>query len=97
MPTYITLVHFTDKGVQAVKATTQRAASWGEKLKKLGGSVKLSLWTLGAFDGVIVFDAPDDETATAALLSADMADNVRTQTLRAFTTAEMDKILAKMP
>lgn len=97
MATYISLVQFTDKGIQAVKATTQRGAAWAAKVQKMGIRVQQIYWTLGAYDGVCIFDAPDDETATAALLSADMLDNIRTQTLRAFTAAEMDKVLAKVP
>jgi uncharacterized protein with GYD domain len=46
---------------------------------------------------VCVFDAPDDETAASVLLEADMLGNIRTQTLRAFTASEMEKILAKVP
>jgi uncharacterized protein with GYD domain len=46
---------------------------------------------------VCIFEAPDDEAATSVLLAADMRGNVRTQTMRAFTASEMDKILAKIP
>jgi uncharacterized protein with GYD domain len=51
---------------------------------------------MGVYDGFIVFDAPDDETATAAMLSLDSRENVTTQTLRSFDAAEMTKIMAKM-
>jgi uncharacterized protein with GYD domain len=54
-------------------------------------------WTLGQFDQVCIFDAPDDETAASVLLAADMLGNIRTQTWRAFTSSEMEKILAKVP
>ena len=54
-------------------------------------------WTLGQYDQVCVFEAPDDETAASVLLSADMLGNIRTQTLRAFTSDEMEKILANIP
>ncbi len=97
MPTYITLITFTEKGAQAVKATSQRAAAFKTAAKKLGVTVKQSYWTLGAYDGVAILEAPDDETATAALVSLGSLGNVRTQTLRAFTAAEMDSILAKLP
>ena len=53
-------------------------------------------WTLGAFDGLIVFDAPDEETCTALMLQLGSLGNVQTTTARAFTAAEMDKVLAKM-
>jgi GYD domain len=44
-----------------------------------------------------IFEAPDDETAASVLLAADMLGNIRTQTMRAFTASEMEKILAKVP
>ena len=54
-------------------------------------------WTLGHYDQVCVFEAPNDETAASVLPSADILGNIRTQTLRAFTRAEMEKILANIP
>ena len=54
-------------------------------------------WTLGAFDGVIVSEAPDEETATAALLHLGSLGNTRTQTARAYDAAEMQKILGLLP
>jgi len=54
-------------------------------------------WTLGHYDQVCVFEAPNDETAASVLLSADMLGNIQTQTLRAFTSVEMEKILANIP
>ena len=95
--TYICLVKFTDKGVQAAKETTQRVADWAAKVQSKGVNIKQMYWTLGQYDQVCVFEAPDDETAASVLLSADMLGNIRTQTLRAFTGAEMEKILANIP
>jgi uncharacterized protein with GYD domain len=97
MPTYISLVQFTDKGIQAAKETTQRVADWASKVESSGVSIRDMYWTLGQYDQVCVFDAPDDETAASVLLGADILGNIRTQTLRAFTPAEMKKILAKVP
>jgi uncharacterized protein with GYD domain len=55
----------------------------------------IDFWTLGAFDGVLIFEAADEETATAAVLQLGSLGNVQTQTGRAFNTAEMEKILAQ--
>ena len=96
MPTYISLVQFTDKGIQAAKQTTQRVTDWAAKVQQMGVSITGMYWTLGHYDQVCVFDAPDDETAASALLAADMLGNIRTQTLRAFTASEMEKILARV-
>jgi uncharacterized protein with GYD domain len=54
-------------------------------------------WTLGRYDQICVFEALNDETAASVLLSADMLGNIRTQTLRAFTSVGMEKILANIP
>jgi uncharacterized protein with GYD domain len=97
MATYISLVQFTDKGIQAAKQTTQRLGDWAAEVQSKGVSVKQMYWTLGQYDQVCVLEAPDDETAASVLLTADMLGNIRTQTMRAFTTSEMDKILAKLP
>ena len=97
MPTYISLVQFTDNGIQAAKQTTQRIADWAADVQSMGVTVKQMYWMLGQYDQVCVFEAPDDGTAASVLLTADMLGNIRTQTMRAFTTSEMDKILAKVP
>ena len=97
MATYISLVQFTDKGIQAAKETTERVAEWVAKVESKGVTLKQMYWTLGQYDQVCIFDAPDDETAASVLLAADMLGNIRTQTLRAFTASEMEKILAKIP
>jgi uncharacterized protein with GYD domain len=97
MPTYISLVQFTDQGIQAAKETTDRVADWAAKVQSMGVSIKQMYWTLGQYDQVCIFEAPDDETAASVLLAADMLGNIRTQTMRAFTASEMEKILAKIP
>ena len=96
-PTYISLVQFTDKGIQGAKQTTQRVAAWAAKVQSMGVTIKQMYWTLGQYDQVCIFEAPDDETAASVLLAADMLGNIRTQTMRAFTASEMEKILAKVP
>ena len=88
MPTYISLVQFTDKGIQAAKQTTKRVADWAEKVQSKGVTIKEMYWTLGHYDQVCIFEAPDEETAASVLLDADMLGNIRTQTMRAFTSEE---------
>lgn len=51
---------------------------------------------LGQSGQVCVFEAPDYQMAASVLLSADILGNIRTQTLRAFTNVEMEKILANI-
>jgi len=44
-----------------------------------------------------VVEAPDDETATAALLALGSQGNVRTKTMRAFSGEEMRAVIEKAP
>ena len=97
MATFITTMHFTEQGIKAVRDTCERAAAFKATAQKLGVKVTGQYWTLGAFDGVIVCEAPDEATATAALLHLGSLGNLRTQTARAFDTAEMQKILDLLP
>jgi uncharacterized protein with GYD domain len=97
MPTFITTVQFTEQGIKAVRDTCKRAETFKGAAEKLGVKVSGIYWTLGAFDGVIVCEAPDEETATAALLHLGSQGNIRTQTGRAYNTAEMQKILGRLP
>ena len=96
-PTYISLVKFTEKGIQNAKETTQRLDAWAAKVQSMGVTIKQMYWTLGEYDQVCIFEAPDDETAASVLLAANMLGNIRSQTMRAFTAPEMEKILSKMP
>jgi uncharacterized protein with GYD domain len=97
MATFITTLHFTDQGIKAVRSTCERAAAFKAAAEKLGVKVTGEYWTLGAFDGVIVCEAPDEATATAALLHLASLGNIRTQTVRAFNAAEMQKVLGLLP
>jgi uncharacterized protein with GYD domain len=96
MATYISLITWTEQGGAHVKETRKREAAFAKAAQKLGVKVLQAYWTLGAYDGVLLFDAADDETATAAALSLGAQRNVRTQTMRAFNADEMDKIIAKI-
>jgi uncharacterized protein with GYD domain len=96
MATYIVLANFTDQGVKNVKDTTKRADAFKELAKSKGASVKDIYWTLGRYDIVATVEAPDDTVITALGLTLAQAGNIRTQTLRAFSSADMGAILGKV-
>ena len=72
-------------------------AAWTAKVQSMGATIKKMYWTLGQYDQVCIFEAPDDETTASVVLAADMLGNIRTQTMRAFNASGMEKILAKVP
>jgi uncharacterized protein with GYD domain len=96
MATYIVLANFTEQGIRSVKDTTKRSDAVKAMAKKCGATLKDVYWTLGAHDLVAIFEAPDDAAITALGLNLGKAGNVRTQTMRAFTAAEMKGILSKV-
>ncbi len=77
------------------KDSVDRYEAAQEALSKTGVSFTDIYWTVGPYDLVGVVDAPDDETATAALLSVAGQGNIRTTTLRAFDAGEMRGVIAK--
>jgi len=95
MATFITTIKFTQQGIAGIDDSTKRAMAFKAAAKKLGVKVTNLFWTLGEYDGLLILDAPDDETATTVLLHLASLGNVHTTTVRAFTAAEMDKIVVK--
>jgi len=96
METYIALIDYTDKGVEAIGESPLRAEAFVAKAAELGAQVKAQYWTFGGHDGVVILDAPDEQTAAALFLSLGTAGAVRTQTLRAYDRAGMEEILARL-
>ncbi|UCG98187.1 MAG: GYD domain-containing protein [Burkholderiales bacterium] len=96
MATFIALGNFTDQGIRNVKDSVKRADAVKEAAQKAGITMKEIVWTLGSYDMVVTFEAPDDAAMTAFALAVGSAGNVRTQTLRAFNRSEMSAILAKV-
>jgi uncharacterized protein with GYD domain len=97
MPTYVSLLSWTDEGIRTVKDTLDRAQAARDLAENLGGSLKDVYWTIGPYDLVAVTEFPDDETATAYLYAIAAGGNIRTTSLRAFSQDEMASVLAKVP
>ena len=95
MPTYVSLINWTEKGVAGFRDTVDRSVAGQQLAATFGGSLKDIYWTLGPYDIVAVSEAPDDESATAFALALSSQGNVRTTTMRAFSADEMKGIIAK--
>ena len=96
MATFVSTVRFTAQGLSNIAQTQQRAADFTAAAEAMGVKIRDIFWTLGAFDGLVLFDAPDEETATAAMLRLSVGGNVKTQTCRAFNAEEIGTVLEKM-
>jgi uncharacterized protein with GYD domain len=95
MTTYVSLINWTDQGIRDFRDTTHRAEDFAKLVESKGGQVRELLWTVGEYDIVAVIDFPDEEAGVAALLQVSAAGNVRTRTLRAFSSGEMSGIIGR--
>ena len=96
MPMYISLIQFAEQGIRNVKDTVKRGDAAIGEAEKMGMKIIEEFWTMGAYDVVVLFEAPDDETMSAFLLKVGSMGNVKSQTLRAFRKQEMEGVLAKL-
>ena len=97
MPTYISLLSYTQKGAENMKESPARVEEARKVFKAMGAELKQFYLTLGQYDAVVISEGPDDETAAKLALMISGQGNVRTETFRAFTEDEFQKIAAALP
>jgi uncharacterized protein with GYD domain len=88
-------MNWTDQGVKGFKDTVDRYEAARDAMQAQGVTFTGIYWTIGPYDLVAIVEAPDDETATAALLSLASQGNLRSTTLRAFTADETRSMIRK--
>jgi uncharacterized protein with GYD domain len=93
MATYISLLNYTDQGIRNAKGSPERQQQAEERLRQLGGRFIDLYLTMGQYDNVLVWEAPDDEAAARFMLGLGAAGNVRTTTLKAFPQDQARNIL----
>jgi uncharacterized protein with GYD domain len=97
MPTFVSLMSYTDKGIREIKTQPQRRQEINERLEELGVTVKSLHTVMGEYDQVAVWEAPDDDVAAAWLLEFGARGYMRTVTMRAFDDEQIARILDKVP
>ena len=93
MPTYVSLINWTDQGIRNIKDSPKRLDAAKKALKGLGGELKAFYMTQGAFDALLIAEAPNDEVLAKFLLKIGSAGNIRTTTVRAYPEAEYRTIM----
>ena len=96
MPTYITLMNWTDQGVRTVGDTVHRREQADALAEKHRAKIEQVYWTVGPYDIVTILEAPDDESVTAVMLELGTSGNLRTTTLRAYDRDDMSGILQRL-
>ena len=84
MTTYIMLANWTDRGLQAVTDGPKRMDNAKKMLADMGGRMQSLYLTMGQYDLVGIFEAPDDAIAVRFTLMLGRLGNVRTVTMKAF-------------
>ena len=96
MVTYVVLGNFTDQGIRTAKDSPKRAEAFKKMAETFGITVKELFWTQGGYDVVTILEAPDEFSVMTLSLSLGALGNVRTESLRAFSAADMAKVVEKM-
>ena len=96
MPTYVTLLSYSDQGIRNATGSPERQRQAEERLRQLGGRFIGHYLTMGIYDYVLVWEAPDDETAARYMLTLGASGNVRSTTLKAFPQEQFQSILGSL-
>ena len=97
MPTYMTLINYTQKGVENIKDSPNRLDVGRELFKSMGAELKSFYLAMGRYDAVVIGEGPDDETVIKLAMTLGAAGAIRTETLRVFTEDEYRKIISELP
>lgn len=96
MPTYISMLRYTQQGISNVKNAPARIDAAKEAYHKAGGELKALYLTLGQYDLVVIADMPNDEAVARMALALGSQGNIRSETMRAFNEAEFRKIVGSL-
>jgi len=97
MPTYITLLKYTEKGRSSMKGSPDRLERARAAFRAAGGEMTAFYMTMGQYDGVSIIEVPSDEALASALMAIAVDGAVQTESLRAFTEEEYKDIVASIP
>ena len=97
MPTYISLIRFTEEGIKAIKESPARLDAGKQLAQAMGGAIKEFYLVTGQYDAVAISEAPSDDAVAKVILTLGATGAIRTETFRAFTEDEYRKIIAALP
>ena len=97
MATFITLLNFTQKGVENIKDGPTRLDQAKKMFSSKGAEIKEFYLVMGQYDAVVITEEPDDSTAAGIRLAVAALGYVSTKTMRAFTEEEYRDIVNELP
>jgi uncharacterized protein with GYD domain len=96
MPHYVTLMRWTSQGIAGLPAWRERIEEGERIIDEAGGRLVGVFVTMGRYDVVEIFEAPDDELAVEILMKLQRFGAEHTETLRAFTREEAEEIIRRL-
>ncbi len=94
MPTYITLIKWTDQGRKEVGTLPDRVAAVEKRLQEAGAKLVGNYVAMGRYDQIAIVEAPNDEVVAKLALIVAGRGNAVTETLRCFTMEEVRKLMS---
>lgn len=97
MPTFMTQFSYTAEAAAALaKNPEDRNAPVAALLENLEGRLISTYYSFGEYDGLIIFEAPDEKTALTSIAAASMAGHLKeTKTTLLFTVEDSMEALGK--
>jgi len=97
MPAYVTQFAYTPEAWAALTDNPEdRSAPVREQVESMGGRLICWYLSFGEYDGLTIYEAPDDATAGAVVLAAARRGHLRaTKTTRLFTAEEGMEMMRK--
>jgi uncharacterized protein with GYD domain len=94
---YMTQFSYTAEAWKAlVKRPEDRAAVFAEHAEKLGGRMVALYYCMGEFDGVVIYEAPDERTAAAIVFTVASPGHLKeTKTTSLMTVEETMEAMEK--
>lgn len=96
VPVYITLMRWTSQGMAGLPGWRERVEEGERIIAEAGGTLVGVYVTLGRYDVVEIFDAPNDDVAIEVLLKLQRYGAEHTETLRAFTREQAEAIVRRL-
>jgi len=97
MAGYILLGSYTDEGLANLKDMPEIIAKHRKHCEAAGIRLIGTWCTMGQFDFVSVYDAPDDLSMAERILDIARGGLVRTQTMRALSEEEFAQVVGALP
>jgi uncharacterized protein with GYD domain len=92
MAKFITLINYTQEGVDEFEGIPDRIERAEALAEQLGGELEEFYLTLGEYDAVSVTEVPDAKSHATGVVTLSKAGTIETESLRAFDREEIEEI-----